>query len=115
MIRLALLVSFIATTLPAQDLMCIGTRPGFIFVVSGGDRVTFDYLGDGRFRLDPPLVRDEPTRHDLVTRRERWPVLIEERACRVLNTDHPVTLEIGVPTSAGMRPLTGCCRWSRTD
>lgn len=90
----------------------MGTRPGFMVIVEDVDRVTFDYLGDGEYGLDPPLARREgSTRHELVTARDRWPVFLETRACEVLNATLPITLEIAVPTSAGDRPLTGCCKW----
>ena len=94
------------------SLLCLGTNPGFMFMVEEGNVVRFDYLGDGTYRLDPPLdERPGFGRHEMVTRHDRWPVLIEDRACPILNGTMPVTVEIAVPTSAGMRPLTGCCRW----
>ncbi len=95
-------------------LHCLGTRPGFMFSVEDGDTVRFDYLGDGRFGLEPALEApfDGFRRFVLVTAVERWDVYLETRACQVINMNLPLTLEVAVPTSSGLRPLTGCCIWA---
>ncbi len=99
-------------TVWGDTLLCLGTRPGFMMVIET-DSVAFDYLGDGRYTLDPPLQGPGFgfATHELVTMRERWDVFLEERSCEVIRATLPVTLEIAVPTSAGDRPLSGCCKW----
>ena len=98
-------------SLSDDTLLCLGTHPGFMMTIDGA-RVRFDYLGDGLFSLDPPLERGQDyARHTLVTSRERWPVYFERRDCRVLRATLSTTVEIAVPTSAGTRPMTGCCKW----
>lgn len=96
----------------AGRLLCLGTAPGFMFTATQ-DEVTFDYLGDGQYTLDPPLSGppDGFGQHTLVTARERWPVYIERRACTVARATLEHVIEISVPTSAGRRPLKGCCLW----
>lgn len=96
---------------PAR-LLCLGTYPGFMMTVAGSE-ATLDYLGDGIHGFDPPLgdrLEGFGT-HDLVTMRERWPVYLEPRACEVLGVTLPVSVEIAVPSSAGLLPLRGCCKW----
>lgn len=114
--RLACLLLLVASPALAEPpgLHCLGTRPGFLFTVEAGDTVRFDYLGDGRFGLEPALSdRFEGFRgYTLVTSRERWDLWLETRSCRVIGIDLPLTLEIAVPSSAGLRPLTACCRWA---
>lgn len=95
-----------------ERLLCLGTFPGFMMTVAGKE-ATLDYLGDGVHGFDPPLG-DRVERfetHDLVTLRERWPVYLEPRACEVLGVTLPVSVEIAVPSSAGLLPLRGCCKW----
>ncbi|ROU04184.1 hypothetical protein [Histidinibacterium lentulum] len=112
---LALPLALLAGTAPADPpgLHCLGSRPGFMFSVEAGDVVRFDYLGDGQFGLDPALTdRFEGFRgFELVTARERWDLWLETRACRIIGIDLPLSLEIAVPSSGGLRPLTACCRW----
>ena len=95
-----------------ERLLCLGTFPGFMMTVAGNE-ATLDYLGDGVHGFDPPLGDrvDRFGTHDLVTLRERWPVYLEPRACEVLGVTLPVSVEIAVPSSAGLLPLRGCCKW----
>ena len=84
-----------------------------MFMIEDADIVSFDYLGDGRFRLDPPLPAEGAgfSRHELVTASERWPIFIETRACPILGGTLDITMEIAVPSSAGQLPLQACCKW----
>lgn len=109
---LALGLAALPAAATAETLLCLGTRPGFMMVIEA-DVVAFDYLGDGRYTLDPPVAAPGFgfASHELVTMRERWDLYLEERSCKVMRATLPVTLEISVPTSAGDRPLTGCCKW----
>jgi len=105
-----------AGTAQAQDgrsgdpLLCLGR--GFTMIVDGSD-VFFDYLGDGGFTLDPAIEGRALgfSTHELVTQRERWTVYLEERSCSIIGATLPVRIEVAVPTSAGLRPLVGCCKW----
>jgi hypothetical protein len=114
MARSLLLFWLISCALPAQAgrLLCLGTAPGFMMVIEDTE-VAFDYLGDGRFVLEPPLQSAPQgfATHSLVTARDRWPVYLETRSCRVANATLDVSIEIAVPTSDGARPLIGCCLW----
>lgn len=109
---LILALLLLPTSLCAETLLCLGTRPGWMMTIET-DTVAFDYLGDGRYALDPPLEsRDFGFRtHDLVTARERWPVYLETRTCPSLRIMLPVSIEIAVPSSAGRLPMRGCCKW----
>jgi len=94
------------------DWLCLGTEPGFMMTISGG-AATFDYLGDGVYGMEPPVPSTPPeaaSRHDLVTGRQRITVFLEHRACQVLGTRLDVAIEIAIPTSIGLRPMTGCCK-----
>ena len=56
MLRFVLpLLVLVPLPLQADRLLCLGTRPGFMFTVET-DTATFDYLGDGRYRFEPPLT-----------------------------------------------------------
>lgn len=111
---LLLLLLLMAGAVPAQAgrLLCLGTAPGFMMAIEGSE-ATFDYLGDGRYGFEPPLTAAPQgfATHSLVTARERWPVYLEARACRVIRATLDISIEIAVPTSAGARPLRGCCLW----
>lgn len=104
---LALIAPFPAA---ADRLLCLGTYPGFMMQVEGGE-VMLDYLGDGVYELDPPLADTVTgfTTHSLVTKRQRWPVYVEARACPTKWKTLPISIEIAVPTSAGQQPLNACC------
>ena len=114
--RLVLAAAFCLAALPARadrpDWLWLGTNPGFMMTIRGAT-ATFDYLGDGQYGLEPPVPRDRPdfaSRHELVTSRERFGLFLERRSCRVIGADLPVAIEIAIPTSAGIRPMTGCCK-----
>ena len=115
--------AFVLAVLPATSaaaetgrLFCMGADPRFLATIEG-DTVALDYLGDGSFTLDPPLDSRAFgfSRHILVTARERWDLYLETRACPMRGADLPVSIEIAVPTSSGLRPFSGCCVWNPKD
>ncbi len=115
--RLILVLLLLPSAVMADTLLCLGTRPGWMMTIED-DTVAFDYLGDGRYTLDPGLAgrADGFSSHDLITARERWPVFLENRACRVVRATLPISIEVAVPSSAGRLPLRGCCKWQdRSD
>ncbi|MGR3435563.1 MAG: hypothetical protein ACU0CO_11855, partial [Shimia sp.] len=110
-----LLPLLLALAAPAEArLLCLGLGPGFMSVIEG-EAMTLDYLGDGTYRIEPPVEGAPvlPTTHTMVTMRERWDVTLTPAACQVARATLDYAIEIGVPTSAGIRPLTGCCKWSK--
>jgi hypothetical protein len=109
----AALAGLAAAPVAAADrLLCLGVSPRFVLTIEGAE-VTFDYAGDGTFRLDPPLTGRYILyrRHSLVTARQRWPLVLEARDCRVSTLTLPVRVEVRVPTAAGPVSYLGCCFW----
>jgi hypothetical protein len=96
------LICLFPTHATAERLLCLGTFPGFMMQIEGAE-VMLDYLGDGTYTLEPELpdTITEFTRHELVTRRERWPVFVEARACPTQWKTLPIMIEIAIPTSSG--------------
>ena len=94
-------------------LVCLGSTPRFALTVKR-DVVTFDYLGDGTFRLDPPLTSPDVVyqRHSLITRRQIWPVVLEERACGIQSLSFPMRIELRAPVNGGTQSFFGCCLWA---
>jgi len=94
------------------DLLCMGTDPGFLMQIDGNE-TSFDYLGDGRFEVLPPVDEADILRSTrsfvLVTSQTRLPMRIEPRACPVMQTELPLQIEINVPTSHGDTVFRGCC------
>lgn len=95
----------------AEQLLCLGFRPGFMMTLEE-DTARFDYLGDGVFELSPALSlpQDEVGRYELMTFGGPLPVYLERAACPMMGTLLAFRVEIGVQTSRGMQPMTGCCR-----
>lgn len=110
-IRLAGLVACLAAPASAE-LLCVGTDPHFLMTIDQGG-VAFDYLGDGRFTLIPPVDESEVLRstrtHILETDQGNLPLLIKPEACPVLTSETALSLEILVITSEGPRSFHGCC------
>jgi hypothetical protein len=98
----------------AERLLCLGLAPGFMMTLED-ETARFDYLGDGVFDLAPPLALPERgvARHEIETYGGPLPVFVERAACPILGTELAFRVEIGVQTSQGMRPMTGCCREAR--
>ncbi len=97
-------------------LLCLGIAPRFALTVQS-DVVTFDYLGDGTFRLDPPLTSSDVVyqRHSLITRRQVWPVVLEKRDCGIRNLDFPMRMELRAPVNGATQSFFGCCLWADGD
>jgi hypothetical protein len=100
-----------ATAATAQGLHCLGTAPGFMLILEGAT-ARFDYLGDGVFDVSPPLALPGPDlqRLTLSTFGGPLPLFVERAECEVLGITLAFSVEIGVQTSQGMQPMTGCCR-----
>jgi hypothetical protein len=100
----------------AVSLVCVGLAPRFALSVTGA-AVRFDYLGDGTFRLEPPLTvpRVVYQRFSLITRRQTWPVVLEERACRIRSLSFPMRIELRAPSNGATRSFFGCCLWAGGD
>jgi hypothetical protein len=113
---LAVVMAAGAAAAQPVPLMCIGTSPMFALSVTGAE-VRFDYLGDGTFRLDPPLTvpRVVYQRFTLVTRRQAWPVVLEERTCRIRSLEFPMRIELRAPSNGATRSFFGCCLWADGD
>lgn len=109
---IAFICGLAAVPVHAATLLCLGTYPGFMMTATS-TQATFDYLGDGRFGIEPAIQAPGfgYATHSLVTARERWPIYFTEERCEVIGVTLPVSVEVAVPTSAGVRPLQGCCRW----
>lgn len=116
MVRIGLLVSlltFAGPTLAVEpELLCLGLAPKFVLTARGAE-VTFDYNGDGTYRLEPPLRAPGLAyqRHDLVTQAARWPLSLDARDCRIATLVLPLRVEVRVPTDRGVQPFLGCCLW----
>jgi hypothetical protein len=113
-LRLALVTAIAfatATPVTADGLHCLGRNPGFMLAIDG-ETARFDYLGDGVFEIEPSFTLPEAgmTRVTLSTYGGPLPVFVERRACQAFGTLLDFTVEIGVQTSQGLRPLIGCCR-----
>ena len=110
--RLALLLLAAPVAAQAEPrLMCLGSEPNFMLLVEG-EAASFDYLGDGSFAFTPP---PRPglgySVHRLAAARTAFDVHLAETPCPALDTTLPVSVEVAVPTAAGLRPLRGCCLW----
>jgi hypothetical protein len=95
----------------SDTLHCLGLSPGFMLVLEG-DEARFDYLGDGVFAVSPPLTLplDGFGRFDLQSYGGPVPLYVEAASCRMFGAELAFSIEIGVQTSQGMRPMYGCCR-----
>lgn len=104
----------LAAPLRATELHCIGTDRFFNLLMID-DEARFDYLGDGRFDLAPPLPQELPDflRFSLMTYGGPIPVYLERTACpveigtTVLQLEFRV--ELGIDSSIGIQPMRGCC------
>ena len=112
---LALLASAGPSVAGDGQLLCIGLSPKFVLTARGTE-VTFDYNGDGTYRLEPPLRPPGLAyqRHDLVTRTARWPLSIDARDCRMATLVLTLRVEVRVPTDRGVQRFLGCCLWKTT-
>jgi len=98
---------------PAQAAwLCVGTTLPFQMTLDG-DRARFDYLGDGRFGIDPPVTQDigASSLHDLVTRRTRLAFVLAPETCSALRATLPVRIDIAIPRNGRTIVHTGCCLW----
>ncbi|MEO1796813.1 MAG: hypothetical protein AAFR53_07345 [Pseudomonadota bacterium] len=110
--RASVFLLMLAAPANAGQLICMGTAPGFMSVIEDGSG-SFDYLGDGRYSFEPALTQ-RPTgfqRLTMKTMRETWDVFVTEEACPLLTIETNISIEFAVPTSAGDRPMKGCCIW----
>ena len=98
----------------ADRLLCLGTAPGFMMDLEGVT-ARFDYLGDAVFPLSPALVLpdDVVARFEIGTHGGPVPIYVERTECRVLGATLAFRVEIGIETSRGAAPMTGCCRETR--
>ena len=90
----------------------MGASPSFMAMIEDGAG-SFDYLGDGSYQFEPALT-ERPTgftRMSMTTARQTWNVFLTEQTCQLLTFTTDISIEFSVPTSAGDRPLTGCCIW----
>jgi hypothetical protein len=96
---------------PAATLHCLAGPPGLMLSLSG-ETALLDYLGDGRFRLTPPLdlAPEVFGTYTLDTAGGPLPVYIRREACTIFGVDLPFAVELGIPTSEGRSPVRGCCR-----
>lgn len=108
---IAVLLALLPAPTHAVGLLCLGTDPGFMMVVTD-DEASLDYLGDGRFSVDPALPAPllAYSRHSLTTAGGPLPVFIERRACQVAGIELPFVVELGLPSNGALRPARGCCR-----
>ena len=107
----ALILACLPQVAQADTLLCLGKRPSFLITMTEAT-ATFDYLGDGVFRLDPPLSRATATEpRALFSSRTEFPMFVDRRACEVRQLDMPITIRLIVPTSSGPRLFAGCCIW----
>lgn len=98
---------------PAQAAwLCVGTTLPFQMTLDG-DRARFDYLGDGRFGIDPPVTQEigASSLHDLVTRRARLAFVLAPETCPALRATLPVRIDIAIPRNGGLVVHRGCCLW----
>lgn len=116
MVRIGLVLGLLFASGPilagAPQLLCLGASPKFV-LTARGDEVTFDYNGDGTYRLEPPLRAPGMAyqRHDLVTKAARWPLSLDARECRIATLVLPLRVEVRVPTDLGVQRFLGCCLW----
>lgn len=116
MIRIGLVLGLLCPAGPmrAQEhqLLCLGLSPTFVLTARGED-VTFDYNGDGTYRLEPPLRPPGLAyqRHELVTKAARWPLSLDSRDCRISTLVLPLRVEVRIPTDFGVQRFLGCCLW----
>jgi hypothetical protein len=119
MVRISLLLALLSSAAPTvasePELLCLGLSPKFVLTARGAE-VTFDYNGDGTYRLEPPLRAPGLAyqRHELVTRAARWPLSLDARDCRISTLVLPLRVEIRVPTDRGQQRFLGCCLWKST-
>ena len=108
---LVLALILTGTTVKAAWL-CVGTSLPFQMTLDS-DRARFDYLGDGRFGIDPPVTQDigASSLHDLVTRRSRLAFVLAPETCRALRATLPVRIDIAIPRNGGVVVHQGCCIW----
>ncbi|MEL6914967.1 MAG: hypothetical protein AAFP13_10740 [Pseudomonadota bacterium] len=111
---LSLLAVALLASSPAHAgrLICMGAAPGFMAMIEDGTG-SFDYLGDGRYDFAPALT-ERPEgfqRLTMTTARQTWDVYLTQQSCRFLTFETDISIEFAVPTSAGDRPLAGCCIW----
>ena len=112
LILTAALAATPATPASADEvgLQCLGRDPLFMLVMEG-ETARFDYLGDGVFDLNPPVLGPlgDFTQTDLMAAGGPVPIFIERRTCEAMGVSLPFAVEIGIPAFAGQRPATGCC------
>lgn len=109
--RILFFLLALAAPANAATLHCLAGPPGVMLTLSG-DVARLDYLGDGRFALDPPLDRPPEgfSRHAIDTAGGALPVFLSRERCRIFGLDLPFSVELGIPTDEGRSPVTGCCR-----
>lgn len=110
-LTLCLALAF-APAAQAGRLLCMGASPSFMALIQDGVG-SFDYLGDGKYDFAPAITA-KPSgfqRLTMTTAREAWDVFLTAESCRVLTFDTDISIEFAVPTSAGDRPMSGCCIW----
>ncbi len=92
--------------------LCVGTTMPFMMTLDGAT-ARFDYLGDGRFGIDPPVTEaiGASSLHDLVTRRARLAFVLSPETCRALRATLPVRIDIGIPRNGTLSVQQGCCLW----
>lgn len=78
---------------------------------AAGSEVRFDYLGDGTFRLEPPLTQagSLASRHELVAAAARMPMFLSRTPCQIAGVTLPETVEVVVRSASGPRTMSGCC------
>jgi hypothetical protein len=106
-------LAIVGSALPVQAAwLCVGTSLPFQMTLDGA-RARFDYLGDGRFGVDPPVPRDigPSSLHDLVTRRSRLAFLLVPQDCAALRATLPVRIDIAIPRNGEVVIHRGCCLW----
>ena len=106
----ALGLSFLA--IPAKAfLLCVGSDPRFA-IVSDGETIQFDYVGDGTFDLTAPLPLPlpDPATSGIITAAYVIPFALTHGDCRVMGVTQDLSIELIVPSNGGEAIFTGCCR-----
>jgi hypothetical protein len=109
----SLVLALAAAPLPASAAwLCVGTTLPFQMTLDV-DRARFDYLGDGRFGIDPPVTQEigASSLHEIVTRRTRLAFVLAPETCPALRATLPVRIDIAIPRNGGLVVHQGCCLW----